>query len=74
MAGLNEGPSPQRLPILALHLWEHAYLQKDSAEDGRAAYIEAFFSAINWQGVSELFELAAAGEYDRFDALVPARN
>ncbi|KAL4423219.1 hypothetical protein ABPG77_000011 [Micractinium sp. CCAP 211/92] len=76
MGGRNDGKSPQRLPILALELGERAYLQGDSTngslEEARAAYIDAFLTRINWQGVSSLHRLAITGQYDTADMLLPS--
>ena len=43
-------------PILALDLWEHAYYL--SYQYKRANYVDAFFNVINWNKVSENYEVA----------------
>ena len=40
--------------ILALDVWEHAYLLDHGAQ-GKAAYIESFFAALNWTTVDSRF-------------------
>ena len=47
------------LPIvLALDVWEHAYL-RDHGAAGKAAYIDAFFKNLNWSVVESRFESLA---------------
>jgi Fe-Mn family superoxide dismutase len=43
--------------ILALDVWEHAYLL-DYGVQGKGGYIDAFLSQINWQIVADRFERA----------------
>ncbi len=47
------------LPIvLALDVWEHAYLL-DHGAAGKAKYIEAFFKNLNWKVIEDRFEALA---------------
>lgn len=47
------------LPIvLALDVWEHAYLLDHGAQ-GKGAYIDAFFKNLNWKVIEERFEALA---------------
>lgn len=40
------------VPVLVMDVWEHAFIL-DYKPSERAAYIEAFFSNINWQAVEQ---------------------
>lgn len=42
--------------ILALDVWEHAYI-KDYGATGKAKYIDAFFANLNWNVVQDRFAL-----------------
>ena len=44
--------------ILALDVWEHAYLL-DHGAAGRGKYVEAFFKNLNWSVIEKRFEEAA---------------
>ncbi len=52
-AGLN--------PILALDVWEHAYMV-DHGAGGRADYVEAFLRNVHWELVIERFDRSRRGE------------
>ncbi len=41
-------------PIIALDMWEHAYMVDYKPSD-KGKYIDAYLSAINWKKVSEMF-------------------
>ena len=58
-------------PATALPL-HRACLQK--YQNVRPAYIDAFFSVINWRGVSEAYAMAVDGKYGKLDVLKPAAN
>ena len=45
--------------ILALDVWEHAFLL-DYGAQGKGKYIEAFFKNLNWQTVEKRFASASA--------------
>lgn len=45
--------SKDKIPILVLDLWEHAYYLK--YQNKKAEYIKAFFHIINWERVNENF-------------------
>jgi len=47
-------------PILAMDVWEHAYMV-DYGASGRADYITAFFSNVNWPLVEQRFVDASQG-------------
>ncbi|HSW61231.1 MAG TPA: superoxide dismutase [bacterium] len=51
---LMPGTNCKGKPILALDVWEHAYYLK--YQNKRGDYIDAFFSVINWDKVSEKFQ------------------
>lgn len=44
----------QCVPILGIDMWEHAYLQQYAGD--KVAYVEAFFSCVQWAIVSANFE------------------
>ena len=46
-------------PILVMDVWEHAFVV-DYTPSGRAKYIEAFFSNVNWEVVNERLKNPAA--------------
>lgn len=45
--------------ILAIDVWEHAFLLDHGAQ-GKAAYLDAFFNNLNWGVVEKRFDEAAA--------------
>jgi superoxide dismutase, Fe-Mn family len=47
------------VPVLVMDAWEHAFIL-DYAPSERPAYIEAFFSNINWSSVDERLSVRAA--------------
>jgi Fe-Mn family superoxide dismutase len=48
------------VPILVMDVWEHAYMV-DYGASGRADYIKAFFSNVNWPVVEQRFSDACTG-------------
>lgn len=48
------GHLPTVTPIIALDVWEHAYLL-DHGTTGRGAYIDAFFKNLNWSVLEKRF-------------------
>lgn len=42
-------------PLVALDMWEHAYLM-DHTSSEKAAYVQSYLSALNWERVSEEFD------------------
>lgn len=44
-------------PIVALDVWEHAYI-KDYEPADKAKYISAYLDALNWETIAEWFEKA----------------
>ena len=52
------GQLAQCTPILAIDMWEHAYLMDYDSAD-KKQYIQNFFANINWQKVEENFKEAS---------------
>ncbi len=57
----HEGHISTFVPILAMDVWEHAYMV-DHHADGRATYIEAFLKNINWEINEKRYDDACAGK------------
>lgn len=55
----EENNIPGTHPLVVMDVWEHAYMV-DHKAGGRAAYIDAFFSNINWQVVENRYKNAVA--------------
>jgi Fe-Mn family superoxide dismutase len=57
------------IPILAMDVWEHAYVldygSSSAAGTGRAAYLETYFKNIDWDVVSERLSIARAQKSTR---------
>jgi len=52
------------VPVLALDVYEHAYVRDFGATpDGRAEYVEAFFRNLDWNHVNHLVEQAEAARF-----------
>jgi superoxide dismutase, Fe-Mn family len=53
----EDGHISSFIPLLVMDVWEHAYMV-DHKSGGRADYINAFFSNINWKIVEQRFNNA----------------
>ena len=49
------------VPLLVMDVWEHAYMV-DRGAGGRADYISAFMSNVNWNAVAQRFADAKSGK------------
>lgn len=56
----EEGNVAGFAPVLVMDVWEHAYMV-DYGAGGRAQYMKAFFSNVNWPVVEKRFADAGAG-------------
>jgi superoxide dismutase, Fe-Mn family len=53
------------VPVLALDVYEHAYVRDFGATpDGRGEYVEAFFRNLDWNHVNRLLEQAESARLD----------
>jgi Fe-Mn family superoxide dismutase len=57
----EEGNVAGFAPVLVMDVWEHAYMV-DYGAGGRAQYMKAFFSNVNWPVVEKRFADAGAGK------------
>lgn len=57
----EEGNVAGFVPILVMDVWEHAYMI-DYGSSGRAQYVQAFLSNVNWQIVDKRFADVTAGK------------
>lgn len=57
------------IPILAMDVWEHAYVldygSSSAAGVGRAAYLKTYFKNINWDVVSKRLENALSQDWSK---------
>ena len=51
------GQLSQCIPILALDMWEHAFVY-DYPTSEKKKYVEAFFENLNWEVIEENFKKA----------------
>lgn len=57
----EDGNIPGFHPLVVMDVWEHAYMV-DHKAGGRADYIKAFLSNVNWDVVEQRLETAQAGK------------
>lgn len=61
------------LPIVAMDVWEHAYLLDYGVKpEGKAAYLEAFFKNLNWELIEERAAAADQAKVWSRDAMMAA--
>ena len=53
------------IPLLGIDVWEHAYYIQ--YKNLRGEYVERIFDIVDWQNISERFEIAKKDEADVFD-------